>query len=43
MHLFGALQNFREEQGAIGWLIVGIILGVILVIWVIARIIGAIF
>lgn len=40
----GALQKFeKDEKGAIGWLIVGVILGVVFVIWLIAKIIGGIF
>lgn len=38
------LQNLRsDDRGAIGWLLVGTVLGVVLVIWLIAKIIGGIF
>jgi hypothetical protein len=29
--------NWRSERGAIGWLLIGIVIGVILVIWLIVQ------
>lgn len=44
LDLIPNLQNLRrDESGAIGWLVVGIIVGIGLVIWLIAKIIGGIF
>ncbi len=33
------VQRLREERGAVGWLILGIVIGVILVIWAIVALI----
>lgn len=44
MKLDQVMRSLGEDQkGAIGALIVGVIIGVILVIWLIAKIIGGIF
>ncbi|HXF36647.1 MAG TPA: hypothetical protein VNO17_05630 [Actinomycetota bacterium] len=33
------VQRLRQERGAVGWLILGIVIGVILVIWAIVALI----
>jgi len=33
--------NIGSEQGAVGWLLVGIVIGVVLVIWLIVQIFQA--
>ena len=33
------VERLRDERGAVGWLILGIVLGVILVIWAVVALI----
>ena len=36
-------EKLTSERGAVGWLLLGIVLGVVLVIWVIVQLFDAIF
>jgi hypothetical protein len=36
-------ENHSSERGAVGWLILGVVLGAVLVIWVIVQLFQAIF
>jgi hypothetical protein len=42
-HRVSDVRNISSENGAIGWLLVGVVLGVALVIFVIVQLIQAIF
>jgi hypothetical protein len=35
--------NLASERGAVGWLLLGIVLGAVLVIWLIVQIFQALF
>ena len=37
------LERILSERGAVGWLFLGIVLGVILVIWIIVQLFQAVF
>lgn len=36
-------RSLRSEAGAVGWLIVGVIAGAVLVIWLLVKVVGSVF
>ena len=35
--------NLRSERGAVGWLLVGVVIGVIFILWLFVQLLQAIF